>query len=265
MPPPWENGPDRIEQLLATRNEARELLSFYQSLLVFQKSIFDLLEEAKLTGSLSRDLTTLTNYFGTFLDCVSANGSPLLRTQAQETMHWEREKQKALLESYWAQAEIPGGNFFPKAFLQPYAAFLAQHRITIQDRNGTKKDCPSCGALPQLAYLQTPPSIAGGGAGSEGASRYLLCSLCFTDWQINRIRCPHCGESNPDKLPYYQSEQLPIVRVEACDSCKRYLKGIDLTKDGRAVPLIDELATPALDVWAYENGYEKIELNLGGF
>lgn len=36
-------------------------------------------------------------------------------------------------------------------------------------------------------------------------------------------------------------------------------------KDGRAVPSVDELATPALDIWAHENGYEKIELNLAGF
>jgi formate dehydrogenase maturation protein FdhE len=35
-------------------------------------------------------------------------------------------------------------------------------------------------------------------------------------------------------------------------------------KDGRAVPLVDELATPALDIWARENGCEKIELNLAG-
>ncbi len=35
-------------------------------------------------------------------------------------------------------------------------------------------------------------------------------------------------------------------------------------KDGRAVPSVDELATPALDIWAQEEGYEKIELKLAG-
>lgn len=265
MTPPWDNGRERIEHLLATRTEAREPLSFYQSLLVFQKSLFDLLEEVKLTGSLSTDLTTLANYWGTFLDCVATNGSTLLRSEAHEMAHWKREQQEALLNSYWRHQEIGGGSFFPKAYLQPYAAFLADHGIPIQDRNGPTKGCSFCGAPPQLSYLQTPPSIAGGGAGSEGAGRYLMCSLCFTDWQINRISCPVCDERNPEKLPYFQSEQLPIVRIEACDSCKHYLKGIDLTKDGRAVPLVDELATPALDIWAHENGYEKIELNLAGF
>jgi hypothetical protein len=38
----------------------------------------------------------------------------------------------------------------------------------------------------------------------------------------------------------------------------RWLKG------GRAVPRVDELAMPASDIWAHENGSEKIALNLAG-
>ena len=39
--------------------------------------------------------------------------------------------------------------------------------------------------------------------------------------------------------------------VEACDSCHCYLKSVDLTVNGLAVPVVDELATAAaLDVWA---------------
>ena len=54
------------------------------------------------------------------------------------------------------------------------------------------------------------------------------------------------------------------VRVEACDSCKGYIKSVDLTKNGRAVPVVDELATVALNIWAEEHGYAKIESNLLG-
>jgi formate dehydrogenase maturation protein FdhE len=39
---------------------------------------------------------------------------------------------------------------------------------------------------------------------------------------------------------------------------------VDLTRLGFAVPLVDEVATAALDVWAREHGYKKIELNLVG-
>ena len=54
------------------------------------------------------------------------------------------------------------------------------------------------------------------------------------------------------------------IRIEACDSCGHYLKGIDLTRLGLAVPLVDEVAAAPLDLWAREQGYTKVELNLVG-
>jgi len=260
MEPPWENGPQRIEHLITERSEAREILAFYQSLLLFQKNLFESLGQASLSGSLSRDLPVLASQLGTFLRWVCDKGSILLRSQAYEIVEWQSHRKEGLLLSYWHGEAIAGGNFFPRAFLQTYAAFLAQHRIAIPGRGGTKDGCPFCGAAPQMAILQSAPA----GAGGEGAKRFLVCSLCFTHWPINRCSCARCKEVDPDKLPYYHSEQLPAVRVEACETCRTYLKGIDLTKDGRAVPLVDEIATPALDLWAHENGYTKVELNLAG-
>jgi FdhE protein len=54
------------------------------------------------------------------------------------------------------------------------------------------------------------------------------------------------------------------VRVEACESCRCYLKSVDLTVNGLAVPVVDELATVALNLWAEESGYVKLETNLLG-
>ena len=54
------------------------------------------------------------------------------------------------------------------------------------------------------------------------------------------------------------------MRVECCDTCRRYLKSIDLTKDARPVPPVDELAAIPLDLWAREQGYRKIQPNLAG-
>jgi formate dehydrogenase maturation protein FdhE len=54
------------------------------------------------------------------------------------------------------------------------------------------------------------------------------------------------------------------VRVEACDACRHYLKAVDLAQTGLAVPLVDELGASALDIWARERGYTKIERNLVG-
>jgi FdhE protein len=79
-----------------------------------------------------------------------------------------------------------------------------------------------------------------------------------------RIVCPNCGEANKDKLPVYKAEDISYVRVEACDSCRCYLKSVDLTLNGLAIPVVDELATVALNLWAEESGYVKLEVNLLG-
>jgi formate dehydrogenase maturation protein FdhE len=69
--------------------------------------------------------------------------------------------------------------------------------------------------------------------------------------------CPACGEESVDKLPVYVAEELSHIRVEACET-------IDLTKDGRAVPVVDELAAIPLSLWAAENRYKKLSTNLLG-
>jgi FdhE protein len=52
--------------------------------------------------------------------------------------------------------------------------------------------------------------------------------------------------------------------VEACETCKRYLKTVDLTKNGLAIPEVDELAAIPLSLWAQEKGYTKLQTNLLG-
>src|SRR6266446_3292145 len=76
--------------------------------------------------------------------------------------------------------------------------------------------------------------------------------------------CPLCGEQAEGKLPVYVAEQLPHIRVEACDTCKFYLQTVDLTKDGHAIPLVDDLAAIPLTLWAQEHGYSRIQPNLLG-
>ena len=116
--------------------------------------------------------------------------------------------------------------------------------------------CPHCGSDPQLAVIRPE---------GDGGKRLLLCSLCQSEWEFRRILCPACGEEHNENLPRYTAEGITAVRVEACDVCKRYLKSIDMTVDGLAVPVVDEIATAPLDLWAVEHGYTKIQLNLMGF
>ncbi len=115
--------------------------------------------------------------------------------------------------------------------------------------------CPVCGEKPVTAVLRPE---------GEGGKRYLLCSLCASEWEFRRMLCPHCGEEQQEKLPVFTADRFPHVRVEACDTCRVYLKSIDLTRNGLAVPVVDELASLPLDLWAAERGYTKLQVNVAG-
>jgi FdhE protein len=64
------------------------------------------------------------------------------------------------------------------------------------------------------------------------------------------------------KLCVYSTPAFDGVRVEACDTCHAYIKTIDLTRNGLAVPEVDELASVLLTLWADEHGYRKVARNL---
>lgn len=91
-----------------------------------------------------------------------------------------------------------------------------------------------------------------------------MCATCLMSWPFRRVVCASCGEEDPAKIGYYHSPQYDHIRVEACDTCRHYIKAVDLTRYGLAIPLIDEVAGAPLDLWIRERGYTKIEVNLLG-
>jgi len=166
----------------------------------------------------------------------------------------------ASLEAYWEHAgrydQQVGAlaQFLARAFLQPYAEFRAAQTPGAPVVM-TMRVCPSCGSRPLLGVLRPE---------GDGGKRFLLCSFCSQEWEFRRILCPTCGEEAEGKLPVYIAEQLPHIRVEACDTCKFYLRTVDLTKDGHAIPLVDDLAAIPLSLWAHEKGYSRLQPNLLG-
>ena len=92
----------------------------------------------------------------------------------------------------------------------------------------------------------------------------MQCSLCGQEWEFRRIFCAYCGEDKEQKLPVYVADQFPYIRVEACETCHRYLKSIDLSVDGHAIPEVDDLVSVGLDLWAAEQGFARVEPGLAG-
>ena len=265
----WDQRIERAAQLAATHAFASELLRFYQEIACFQKDFYGYLESTNgipTTGSpdtnpLDRlDAASLFPRFASLLALVQRVGPPSLAQAAGSLAGEERTQWQDLITRWWRRDELPAAEendtkaFFARAFLQPYAEYLAGQTDPSSARDGDTI-CPFCRHKPQVGVLREE---------SYGAKRSLICSLCSGEWDYRRILCPACGEDRSDQLPVYTTEQFEYVRVEACDSCKTYIKTTDLTKDARAIPVVDELATTPLDLWAHERGYKKLEPNLLG-
>jgi FdhE protein len=139
-----------------------------------------------------------------------------------------------------------------EAVIQPIAEYLAANR-TSTAHGATNPSCPICGSAPVVGVLREE---------GHGARRRLVCGLCLTEWDYVRVACVKCDERRFEALPVFSAEQFPHARVDACDACRSYLKTIDATKDGRAIPVVDDLATVALDLWAREQGYSRVRASL---
>lgn len=247
----WDANINRVRELAGRPTPAKELLTFYATVLASQKQIYESLRGRRdwlPSGALEDDLGVLREHVPSFLESVLSVAPPALAEQADTS--------DELLLEYWYNRSDK--LFFPKAFLQPYAQWSVQSGALSKQSPTAENRCPYCFGKPQLSFLRVNE------AGSESGNRHLLCATCLSSWEFRRVVCASCNEERPFKLEYFKSDEYDHVRIEACESCKQYVKGIDLTRLGLAVPLVDDVATAALDLWAVEKSYAKIELNLVG-
>ena len=124
--------------------------------------------------------------------------------------------------------------------------------------------------------------VADAGEPLVSGRRSLLCSRCGRRWNYTRSACPACGESDEARLLVYAEQWggpvsrngngdgageavFPHLRIAGCESCQRYLIEVDLGRDARAVPEVDELAAMPLDLYAADQGLTKVTPNLMGF
>jgi FdhE protein len=159
------------------------------------------------------------------------------------------------LTRFWLTAAEPT-DFHVRAFLEPLVTTLAAAFVEApsdQDR----RQCFACSSLPQISVLRDRPDAVG--------ARSLVCSMCATEWRFPRLTCTHCGETTANRLPVHTAESVPHVRIDTCLTCQRYLKSVDLRLQGDAVPIVDDVATVELDLWAKDQGLTKIRTNVLGF
>jgi FdhE protein len=243
----WQDKIERIQFLSSQQDVADDVLLFYARILQFQEDV-----QARLSASATQ-ATDVAPFVPELLELLTRSGTPQMKELAASSMalDWNKE-----LESYWS--DRGGQPYTPLSFisltlLQPFARNLAAHAPT---EMRVAPRCPFCSCKPQLGVLRPE---------GEGGKRYLLCSLCGTEWEYRRVICPNCEELDKEKLPVYKSNRFPHIQLAACDTCQTYLKCIDLGVDGHAIPEVDDVATLPMSLWIAENGFQPLRLNLFGF
>jgi len=283
---PWSVRRARAVHLLGQTPHAEEILTFYVRLTEVQEGVADHVpvgdwsvlvrspdDEFPRLRVEGLPLDQLALPFRDFLSSVGELGTETIKSGAQVLLSRDDDRRldplRSALDAWGKTAEteedgkvdeehVDGEDnfyFYARAFLEPVITSIAQ-ADSGQPTDWTQNFCFICGGPPQVAVLRDLPDALG--------RRSLMCSICATEWRFQRLTCPHCGETEAGKLPVHTAESIAHVRVDACTTCSRYIKTVDLRKDGNAVPLVDELVTVELDIWAQEQGLTKLRANVLG-
>ena len=252
----------RCAQLRRRYPFASEVLTLFEALLDVWSTpacsgrIYSTVSQASLATHAAESVMPLV------IDATLAHGPQALATAVSE-----RFVNANLVEiaTRWLSDDelLPIDRYLARASLQPLLENLCSAGALAPafDREPVADDlhCPRCAARPQLAFFELS------GEALVSGPRRLLCARCSHAWIAQRLTCASCGEQAGAQLPVFrEKETFPHIRVDACESCRRYVLTIDLKKDPLAVPLVDELAALPLDLYAQERGYTKIVPNLMG-
>ena len=138
------------------------------------------------------------------------------------------------------------------AAAQVYFAKLAAQLDVSKLKRVADGACPACGGAPLSSMIV-------GWDGSHG-TRFCTCSICATHWNVVRIKCLVCSS---DKGIAYHSLAggAGTIMGETCESCSCYVKMLHNHKDGALDPLVDDVASLALDLTLQREGWKRASVN----
>lgn len=251
---------ERARLLAGEEPKSGEALRFVAGLYAAQARAADGLEAAHasrpFTGRLGDDCERLEGEARAILRYVADSAPAPLAEAASSRGSEPAPAARARLLLYWADDRTDEGDYLSRAVLRPYVETLRWSGVA-PDRLHRNGRCPFCGGPPWIGLRRD-------GAEMEGARRLLVCALCGCEWSFSRILCPACFEDDPYKLPSFGAESHAAVRIEACETCRRYVKSIDLSLDARPIPEVDDLVSLSMDLWAAGQGFTRIEPGLVG-
>jgi formate dehydrogenase maturation protein FdhE len=239
---------------------AEEPLLFAAGLYRVQGRIARAIESANgcdpLQGRLDQDSEIVLGQASSLLGYAADSGPEDLSEQARSRQADSHSTALERLLVFWMGDRPSSEDYLSRAILRPYVEALRSANVA-PDREHRRGHCPFCGGAAWISARRE-------GSLTEGARRMLGCALCGMEWIFGRILCPSCFEEDPHKLSAFRDEKHPTVRIEACETCHRYVKSIDLSEDARPIPEVDDLSSIAMDLWAIEQGFTRIEPGLAG-
>jgi formate dehydrogenase maturation protein FdhE len=285
----WSERRERARALAERWSFAAEVLLFYATLLDVQERAFEAaLEDRPQPDRLAAYATQ--NVLPKVIEASVAHGPPAMTETVLTSFH-ETDFESTIEAWLRGESLAPVERYLARAASGPILEALGAEALRERAAPAERRRCPVCGGAPQVSYFA--PS-------SEDlvtARRYLVCSRCANAWPFARLTCAGCGETETKQLVIYgevgttQAErsehivkarsaragdadaaapaepaaQFPHLRIDGCRTCSQFLLTIDLERDRRAVPLVDEIAAIPLSLYAAERGLNKIVPNLVGF
>lgn len=276
----WALRRARGATLMAAAPHAQEILAFYVGLVESQRETGERLTAGRWSEVVAGEegemptlrverlpIDELLPHFVTFVGAVMGIGTDAITEGGRWLLAAEGEARARVLRAALQVATTPRSKagtddlapsevmFHARAFLEGVLTTLVgSNRTTARGRSGPR--CGVCGALPVVAALRDDADALG--------IRDLTCSLCASRWHFPRLTCAHCGETEGRALVVHTADAVDHVRVDECGTCGYYIKTVDLRRAGDAVPVVDDLATLELDLWARERGLTRIHPNVLG-
>ena len=277
----WANRRRRAEELTARWPFSAGVLTFYAALTeVQERAYLAALEDAPRPEAVAA--YAAERVMPRIVELSAASGPPALVTTVLERFDeldfagaidaWLRSDELAPIERYLARAAAG-----------PVLEALGETAGEACQGPRDGAHCPVCGGVPQVAYFASSPDDL------VTAHRYLVCSRCSGSWAYARLTCGICGENDTSKLvvcgevgtsqaeisgtvvkpgamraPIPPDARFPHLRIDGCRTCSHYLLTVDVERDPRAVPLVDEIGAIPLDLYARELALTKLVPNLMG-
>jgi FdhE protein len=138
---------------------------------------------------------------------------------------------------------------FVGAALQVYFTALASG-LPADRVEHSPSGCPVCDS----------PPVAGVVLGDDRL-RYLVCSLCGSEWNLTRIQCWSCRGTGGIRFLGVAGEPGGL-KAEACSACGAYLKLFYRDRMPSVEPMADDVASLTLDLLAAQDGWARSGVNL---